>query len=498
MSDALRERCAGLLCVGFDGTSPAQLDERLLQVPFAGYILFARNVEYSGQTRALCDALQQGADLPRIIAIDQEGGRVARLREGVECIPPMMAVTAAGDPELAFAAGAQMAFDLAGAGVNVDFAPVLDLALFPKNTVIGARSFGDDPKRVTQFARRFAEGLRSQRVQPTYKHFPGHGSTEVDSHLDLPVIDVERAQLFSRDLTPFKELLPDAPAVMTAHVVARGLDAERAATLSAPILGGVLREDCRFEGVCFTDCMQMDAIARGVGTIEGSIAAIAAGADCILITQSLDIAMNVVDALVRAVEEGRIPRERIESAHERVVRLRESLSAARATREAPHPGVGREIARRAVTLIRGEEHANAAACVIVSFEGATAEGVQGVHAVHSRLPVDVPTLTLPLQPQEPFVDAILEELYAQEKRPVVLMRRAHIYDGQLAAVRKLLEVYPDALVVSTREPYDAALLPQARHLLCCYGDDDASLAGLCDVVFGGRPARGTLPVNLQA
>ncbi len=199
----IRALAAGVVCVGFEGTqiSP-EFAHALRETPLAGLILFGRNIVSLEQARALTDSIRDVLVNP-VIAIDQEGGRVARLRDGVEELPAMLAVGAAGDPELARRAGAQLGFDLRRAGVNVDYAPVLDLMLMRMNTVIGSRAFGQDPEHVARFADAFAQGLRSQGIVPTFKHFPGHGSTEVDSHLDLPAIDLDEATLRARDLVPF-------------------------------------------------------------------------------------------------------------------------------------------------------------------------------------------------------------------------------------------------------------------------------------------------------
>ncbi|MBV9270583.1 MAG: glycoside hydrolase family 3 protein, partial [Candidatus Eremiobacteraeota bacterium] len=236
MTAVLREIAAGVLAVGFEGTSLDNvLSKRLQRTPLAGVVYFARNIESVEQTRELSasvrELLQRDGAHP-IVAIDQEGGRVARLRNGVEEFPAMMALAATGDETLAEAAGEQLGFDLRRAGVNVDFAPVLDLARYRANTVIGARSFGDDPRDVTLVAGAFAKGLERAGVVATFKHFPGHGSTSVDSHLDLPSIDDNAEVIRSRDLIPFAALLPHARAVMTAHIVFNALDKRFPATLS--------------------------------------------------------------------------------------------------------------------------------------------------------------------------------------------------------------------------------------------------------------------------
>jgi beta-N-acetylhexosaminidase len=494
----LRALAAGVICVGFDGTRiDSALEAQLRATPFAGLILFARNIESLAQTRALTDQIREIYRNP-VIAIDQEGGRVARLRQSVEELPAMMAVAATGDLALAHRAGAQLGFDLRRAGVNLDFAPVLDLALFRMNTVIGARSFGDDPERVARLAGEFANGLRSQGMIPTFKHFPGHGSTEIDSHLDLPAIDLDEAMLRARDLVPFARLLPSAEALMTAHIVVRALDRERAATVSRRILTDLLREELGFRGVCFTDCMQMDAIAKTIGSAAGSVEALVAGADCVLISHSIDIAQQSIDRIVAAVESRHLPLARLQEAHDRVSALRASLQAPLSMdAAAPYAGVGREIGARAVTVIRGEARADAAQSIVLTFEGTTVEGVQGLHAEHAALPAPVPLqqLRLPLDPDQADAGAALAQLSKSGKRPIVLMRRAHVYAKQFDAVQRVLREFPDALIVSTREPFDALSLAQANHLLCTYGDDAPSLAGLSDVIFGGAPATGKLPLE---
>lgn len=494
----LRALAAGVLCAGFDGTAlDVAVEQRLRSLPLAGVILFARNTETPQQTRALTDRIREIYGDP-LIAIDQEGGRVMRIRSGVEEIPSMLAVAAAGDEDAAYKAGEQLAFDLRRAGVNVDYAPVLDLALFRMNTVIGARSFGDDPERVARFAGAVARGLLAGGVIPTYKHFPGHGSTAEDSHLALPGIDLDEATLRARDLVPFARLLPEAKAVMTAHIVVRALDPEQPATISRRILTDLLRNELGFRGVCFTDCMQMDAIAKGVGSAPGAVRALAAGADCVLISHSLEIAAEAVELIVAAVERGTLPLSRLEEAFGRVRALREQLPApAPLDAPSPHPGIGREIGRRAVTVLHGSPQAEPAQSIVVTFEGVTVEGVQGYHSEHAVFGGDrgLQQVRMALEPGAGDVSAALEYVRASGKRPIVLMRRAHVYPQQRVAVAAVLAAFPDALIVSTREPFDAFEFPHAKHLICTYGDDAPSLQGLADVVFGGSQAQGQFPLS---
>jgi beta-N-acetylhexosaminidase len=495
----VRQLAAGVVCAGFYGMRVnAELKTFLREMPLAGVVLFGGNVENPAQVRTLTDEVRRLLSQP-IVAIDQEGGRVARIREGVEEIPSALAIAAAcagtGSDELAREAGEQVAFDLRRIGANLDFAPVVDLALTRMNTVIGTRAFGDDPHRVAQLAGAFADGLERGGVAATLKHFPGHGSTSADSHLELPAIDEDEATLRARDLIPFAELLPSARAVMTAHIVTRAFDADRPATVSRRILTELLRGEFHFDGVCFTDCLQMDAIAKGIGSERAAVEAIAAGADCVLVSHDLELAARAVDAIALAAGSGELPAARLEEAASRVSRLRSALNAPLPLEApAPFPGIGNRIGLAAVTVVRGEARAGAAD-VAVSFESPTTEGAQGAHVRHAALSdyASVREIRAPLDPPEEETARVLAEI--GQRRPIVLMRRAHVYARQKAAVDRILTAHSDALLVSAREPFDAFDFPQARNVACTYGDDAPSIAGLAAVLFGGEPVRGVFPLS---
>lgn len=497
----LESLARGVLLVGFDGTTLAtELAEFFSAEQFAGYVLFARNVDDVAGVRTLTDRLRALHRLAPILAVDQEGGRVMRVRRGVEPIPSMMSLGAADSAALATRAGEQVGFDLRRAGFTLDFAPVVDLARDSRSTVIGTRAFGSHVGQTVTLARAFAAGLERYGITATFKHFPGHGTTALDTHLGLPAVDTDEQTLRENDLSPFAQLAPEAAAMMTAHIIVRSLDRTNPATLSRALLADVLRCELRFSGVCFTDCMQMDAIARTVGTANGAAAAIAAGADCALISHDPQLALLAAQAIERGVRSGAIAYERLREANARVTRLRENSNLPLPLdATAPHRGIGREVARAAVTLLRGSPHADPVASMVLSFQGETHEGAQGGHDVHPSLQSQAPAVAVhvsPLVPDAADRAAAISAIERSGKRPVVLLRRAHVYPEQARAATETIARFPDALVVSMREPYDCALFPQARHLLAVYGDDEASVGGLSDVVFGNAAPHGKLPVNL--
>jgi beta-N-acetylhexosaminidase len=476
------ELARGIIMAGITGTNFDRSAPR-----FGGYLLFGGDGISLRTIRSLTDALRSGAAAPPLIAIDQEGGRVARLHEGVEPMPAMMALGAAGDVQLAGRAGEQMAFDLRRAGCTLDFAPVLDLAIEPRNTVIGTRSFGADPQRVASLGAAFARGLQRGGIIPCYKHFPGHGATAVDSHEALPVVDATEATLRARDMVPFAAVAGEAPAMMSAHVVVCAFDVNRPATVSPRIARDLLRSELGFRGAFVTDCLEMNAVAKS-GPLQTAVEALAAGADLLIFSHDIGLAAAAAEAIELAVEQGRIELARLEEAHERVSRLREGGSAPLPIDAfPPHPGIGREIGRRAITLLRGVPHADPLASIAVSF-GA------GQPVLEREAPVLEELLTT-LEPSSQEAETLLAALAARDRRPILLARRAHCYPAQAQTIARILDGYPDALVVSVREPFDTALFSSARHLLAAYGDDIASIGGLADVIFGGSMPTGRLPIT---
>jgi beta-N-acetylhexosaminidase len=491
----------GVIVAGFP-------NERIADLPaFGGYIIFARNGTSAADVRAVTDALRERhAALPPIVAVDQEGGSVVRIRSGVEPMPSMMAVGAASSVELAEHAGEQIAFDLRRAGCTMNLAPVLDLSLESQNAVIGTRSIGSDPSAVGKLGQSLALGLERYGVGACFKHFPGHGSTATDSHDVLPVVDEPAETLRSRDIVPFAMVAATARAVMGAHVLFRTFD-DRPATRSARLVGEVLRGELGFDGAFLTDCLEMgaagDAAAAGIDALR-------AGADLLLVSHNLDVARAVAESIERAVESGSLTLERLQEAHARVLRLRSATPPLPMDAFPPHPGIGRELARRAITLIRGLPHADPTACCSVEFLPVETQAERllagnprrfaprgAAEPKVERLSGEAPALeelTLGLDASAAEVDAAIDRIENSRRRPIVLARRAHLHPAQARAIARVVGRFPDAVVVSMREPFDLPLFAAARHVLAAYGDDDASVGALADVLFGGVMPQGRLPV----
>lgn len=321
----LRRTVAGLFMVGIPGPTLDRDTRAFLdEYPVGGVILFRRNVESATGLRALTDAIHAtGAGLRPLVGLDHEGGRVHRLGAPFTHFPPMAAVGASGDPALATAVGRAMGRELAAIGVDVDFAPVLDVWSNPVNAVIGDRAFGRTPRGVIRAALPFAHGLRAAGIVPVGKHFPGHGDTVGDSHHVLPRVRHDAARLRRVEMRPFVAAIRDGfPALMTSHVVYPALDAKRPATLSPAIATDLLRHRLRFRGCLFSDDLEMRAIAGRHAPERFAPMALAAGCDMLLVCQSLDVAARAIAGVEDAVARGRVPGERVAEALSRIQALR--------------------------------------------------------------------------------------------------------------------------------------------------------------------------------
>jgi beta-N-acetylhexosaminidase len=297
------ERPGQLLFVGFPGTRPpALVTQRVREGRVGGVVLFRRNVQEPAQLRELVAELREAAPpgAPLLVAIDQEGGRVQRLRAPWTEWPPMRRVAARGGVPATRAVAAALARELHDLGIQLDFAPVVDLDTNPANPVIADRSFGASPAQVGRHAAAFVEALQAGGVAACAKHFPGHGDTTQDSHHELPRLAHDLARLRRLELTPFRAAIRAGVAsVMTAHVLFPALDAERPATLSPSVLR-LLREELGFDGVVFSDDLEMRAVADRFPIGEGVVLALRAGVDALLVCSDEALWQRALGALEAA------------------------------------------------------------------------------------------------------------------------------------------------------------------------------------------------------
>ena len=320
----LRRRIGQLLIGSFAGSDvPVEMRSLAREFDLGGITIFRRlgNIESPEQVAGLAfDIRSLGRELPAWVGIDQEGGRVARLRSPFTEWPPMAVLGRSDKPELAKKFARALAAELAAVGISLDYAPVLDIHTNPKNPVIGDRALGETPDVVSRLGRIIIEELQRAGVAACGKHFPGHGDTASDSHVELPIVEHPPDRLRAVEFVPFKEAIAAGVAfIMTAHVRVTTIDDERPATLSPKIVQKILREELGFAGVIVSDDLQMNAITNSYTLGDAAVAAIAAGCDTLLVcgvgaVADIELQVQVLEALVHAVEDQRLTIGQIERA----------------------------------------------------------------------------------------------------------------------------------------------------------------------------------------
>ncbi len=331
----VEEKVSQLVVVGFPGTSVStKLEQEILARPPGGIVLMGDNVDTPAQVAQLCNTLQKIASqtksqIPLLIATDQEGGPVTRLKNGFTRFPANNALDSIADKELAeeFArkAGEITGIELAAVGVNMNLAPVLDVYMGPSNnSIMEQRSFGKDPELVSRLGVAYIQGMQKQGVIATAKHFPGHGGAKQDSHFALPTVSDSQKDLHDVPLKPFRDAVQraDVSAIMTAHIVYTNLDPAFPATLSPQILTKLLREEMKFQGVIITDDLKMKAITNYFDLGLAAVMSIKAGADLVLPLTTATKQQAVYNALLEAAKSGEISEKRLNASIRRILNLK--------------------------------------------------------------------------------------------------------------------------------------------------------------------------------
>ena len=475
MSTELERLASSCILPGFEGPVVPDWVRRRLAEGLGGVVLYAWNVESRDQLRALTDDLRsERHDL--VIAIDEEGGDVTRLEAATgSSYPGNGALGVVDDVELTERVAAAIGAELAGVGVNLDFAPVADVNTNAQNPVIGIRSFGSDGDLVASHVAAFVRGLQGSGVAACAKHFPGHGDTALDSHLALPVVD----ELDTRALVPFRAAIEaGVQSIMTAHIVVRSVG-EGPATMNREILDDLLRGDLGFTGLVVTDALEMKAISSGVGVEEGAVRAIAAGADALCLGHDLfdESVVAVRRALVQAVRSGRLSEERLVDAAARVRRL---CSWTHEREQAPPPDRGAGVAAaRAALRCEGEARLTRPALVV------ELEPEVGMAAGRlSQLPGEWFRAVVPDTELRRFdAGAFDADLEVDGRQLVVIARDAHRHEWERQAIEALVARAPDAIVIEIGLPYWRP--PQAAAYVATYGAARVNVEAAAGALYSG-------------
>ncbi|MGR0119853.1 glycoside hydrolase family 3 N-terminal domain-containing protein [Bacillus halotolerans] len=534
---------------------------------FGGVILFAENVKTTEQTVRLTDAYQKASPkIPLLLSIDQEGGIVTRLGEGTN-FPGNMALGATRSRINAYQTGSMIGKELSVLGINTDFSPVLDINNNPDNPVIGVRSFSSDRELTARLGLYSMKGLQRQNIASALKHFPGHGDTDVDSHYGLPLVSHNQKRLREVELYPFQKAIDaGADMVMTAHVQfpafddttykskLDGSDIMVPATLSKKVMTGLLREEMGFGGVIVTDALNMKAIADHFGQEEAVVMAIKAGVDIALMPASVTSLKDeqklasVIDSLKEAVKNGDIPLQQINKSVERIISLKikrgiypaqhdsnidkKVKKALKTVGSKHHTKTEQKIAEKAVTVLKNDQHTlpfkpkkGSRILIAAPYEEQTASIEKTIHDLMQRKKIKSVSLTkinfaekvfnAEYEKQVKEADYIITGSYVVKNDPVV---NDGVIDDTVTDSSKWATAFPRAVMnaalqhkkqfvlMSLRNPYDAANFEEARALIAVYGFKgyangrylQPNIPAGVKAIFGQSKPKGTLPVDIPS
>jgi len=473
---------------------------------------------------ALLNRLQAASAIPLLTSADFEGG-VAYILNGATRLPRAMAIGATRDPTLAFAAGALAATEAKAVGVTIDFYPVVDVNNNPRNPIINIRSFGEDPALVSEMATAYIRGIQSVGEMATAKHFPGHGDTSVDSHLGLPLIDHPRERLDRIELVPFKAAIAaGVDAIMSSHIVLPALDPTPGipATLSRPILTGLLRNELKFNGLIFTDSMTMDAISKGWPPDKAAALAVQAGVDCVLHSPDDDAAFTGIKAAVQA---GEISETQLTASVERILRAKAKLglhlkkltdvaAVADSLGGRAHAKVAQEINDRALTLIKDDRNvvplqagreANVLYLSVLDYASGWREAIPS-RAIIPELKRRWPNLTA-IEVTDKTTAPEFELIRSIARRADVVIAGVFVriasYSGrmdlsasEIALLDGIAAQNKPFVTVLFGNPYVAMALPKLPALLLAYEFSDFTERAAARGIAGDIPIGGRLPIAL--
>jgi len=513
----VRSKIGQRLMIGIRGTSLDEETRALLRkITPGGVILFSRNIKNRDQVKKLIREIKKEVTPPPLLAIDHEGGLVVRFFREVTIMPGNMALGAIGAPELAYQQGALTAQEIKSMGFDINLAPVVDVATNPDNPGITIRSLGEDPHKVAKLGVSLVQGTQSRGVGAVAKHFPGKGEASKDAHFDLPKVDLSWEEMNNIHLIPFRECIKSGvKGVMSSHVIYSNLPGidEFPATFSSALIKNYLREKLGFQGVIFSDDLEMGAITKFFPFAEAVVKTIQAGHDMVLICSDYEKQCSALQSLITACEQDKNILSGMEDSLERIQRLRDfchvhqyqdfqSTSLASTT-------LAKKIAEQSITLIRGQapvpikpgrtDTIYAIIPVLAkleSIEDGFGAGKSNfiVNALRDRFPGPIQTDFVSLDPTQEEVEKAGKEA---KKADLVLafIFNATFYSGQKLLLETLKTRPQNTIFILLRNPFDVHLLDNDLTTLITYGYRKVQIEAAIKVLAGDIPALGKLPVK---
>lgn len=517
----LEEKIGQLVIVGF----PAEeIDDNLVKVikkyKAGNIILFARNIKDIKQlyhmNKKLYQMIIEETGIMPLISMDQEGGMVTRIMKEATFFPGNMTL-ATSRPEKAYEVGRMMGEELRALGVNMNLAPSLDVNNNPANPVIGVRSYSDNPNVVGEYGLNYVKGLQDAGLIATCKHFPGHGDTNCDSHKALPTISHNKERLNKIELVPFKKVLNETKAIMSAHIFFEAYESDHVpGTLSKKVITGLLREELGYNGLIVSDCMEMKAIDDTFTTEKGALMGLLAGLDQVMVSFHYDKQIGAFEEIKKAVEEGVLTMEMIDEKLERIMKLKEESyefvekyfyntsfeDVEQVVRNKENKKYVEQIVDESLTLVKGENiYLNKKTLIIATEPFATtiAEDELNVNSIGTCLiqkgvNADVEMINARINNSE--IERLVNKAYSYEQ-VLVCTYNAYQYNEQVELVNRLYDKVEKLYVLSTRCPYDILKFRQVKNYLCVYEYTPNSVRSIVKYLTGEIKPIGKCPVKIE-
>lgn len=518
----IREKIGQLVFFGFPGYElTPEIKALINEYKMGNIIIFTRNIKDTKQlfqlNKEIHQTINQMTGIMPLIAIDQEGGMVTRILEGVT-FPPGNMTLAATDLEMAYQVGKIVGTELRALGINMNLAPVLDVNNNPDNPVISVRSFSDNPETVSRFGAHYFRGLQEVGIIATAKHFPGHGDTSQDSHYFLPTINHDKDRLAQIELYPFRQAIKgNIDAIMSAHVIFPAYeDSELPATLSEKVLTGLLREKLGFTGLIVSDCMEMKAIDDHFTAAYGALIGLLAGLDMVFISHTFKKQLETLELLASAVENGKFPLALLDEKVERILKYKNKIypiikqyfydisyhDVVSVLENQQNRQTVSAIVDASLTKVKGKDfYPNRKTLLIATEPFATTVAEE---AVSNRSIIDAvrrsglsfDTVKIGIKIDDSTINEIVDQArYYQNV--VVCTYNAGTYLNQAKLVNKLYPVCEDLFVIATRNPYDIFQFPRIDNYLCVYEYTPNSVATIVKYLKREIYPAGRLPVKLK-
>jgi len=503
--------------VNLDSEYVREIETLIVERKIGGLSLFGGNVY---ETAYLTNAFQGMSNIPLLIASDFERG-VANQIEGSTLFPSLMAIGAISSEETAYSMGRITALESRAIGVHMTYAPVVDVNINPENPIINIRSFGENPEQVSRLAKAFIRGCQENGLIATAKHFPGHGDTELDSHIELPIVKADRKRLEAVELYPFKQVVESGvQAIMTTHIYFPHLDPtpNLPATLSPQIITELLRNEYGFKGLILTDAMDMGGVTNLYGPEGSALKAVQAGVDLVLIPLEIE---KVIDTLIQAVSSGLISETRIDASVKRILEVKAMLGLHknklvevdvldRVIASNEHLQEARGMFERSMTLVKNEEEIlplsdplpKLAVFSLSSDPGEYFAGRVFISEIEEKYP-EFMSFYADCYTGEEYIREGLEKARETDLIIFALFSKRAAWKGSVDLEKKHIQIVqetakgsPPVIVVSFGSPYFIRHFPEVDAYLCAFQGSAQAQKTAVKALFGEIDIRGKLPVTL--